>query len=140
MDDALEVPVLGFRVGLDPLLGLLPGVGDLVGATFSGWMVITAARMGAGPATITRMLLNLGLDALFGAVPLLGDFFDIVFKANRRNFRLVQDQVADPGRVARQSRLVVAGAVVGVVGFLAALVVLLWWIAGSVWGLLVNAL
>ena len=83
LDDAVEVPVLGFRVGLDPLLGLLPGAGDVVSATFSGWMVVTAARMGATPATLLRMLGNLGLDLLSGAVPLVGDVFDIAFKANR---------------------------------------------------------
>lgn len=135
MDDALEVPILGFRVGLDPLLGLLPGIGDVVGAIFSGWMVITAARMGAAPATIIRMLLNLALDALLGAVPVLGDLFDVFFKANRRNLRIVQDQVADPRRVARQSRTVVAGAVLGVVGFLGLSMGLVVWLATLVWGL-----
>lgn len=138
MDDAFRVPVLGFRMGLDPLLGLLPGFGDVLGATFSGWMVITAARMGAGPATIVRMLMNLGLDALVGAVPLLGDVFDVAFKANRRNLRIVQDQVVDPERVTRRSRAVVAGAVLGVVAFLAALLGLLGWLTASVWGLLAG--
>lgn len=136
MDDAFRVPILGIRIGLDPLLGLLPGLGDVVGATFSGWMVITAARMGAAPSTIARMLLNLGLDALFGAVPLLGDVFDIAFKANRRNLLIVQDQVVDSERVTRQSRVVVAGAVLGVVGFLVALLGFLGWLASGVWGLL----
>lgn len=138
MDDAVEVPVLGFRIGLDPLLGLLPGIGDVVGATFSGWMVITAARMGAGPPTIIRMLLNLGLDALLGAVPLLGDLFDVAFKANRRNLRIVQEGMEDPERISRQSRAVVAGAVLGVLGLLAALVGLLGWLTAGLWGLMTG--
>jgi hypothetical protein len=114
-DDAFKIPVLGIRVGLDPLLGLLPGAGDVVGATFSGWMVITAARMGASPATLLLMLMNLGLDALVGAVPFLGDLFDIVFKANRRNLKIVQKQVVDPTGMDRRSRLVLTATLVGTV-------------------------
>ena len=109
LDDVVEVPLLGFRVGLDPLLGLLPGAGDVVGATFSGWMVVVAARMGATPATLARMLVNLGLDLLSGAVPLLGDIFDIAFKANRRNLRIVEEQVLDPDGARRRSQALVVG-------------------------------
>ena len=138
MDDAVEVPILGFRVGLDPLLGLLPGAGDVVGATFSGWMVITAARMGAAPATLARMLLNLALDVILGAVPLLGDLFDLTFKANRRNLRIVQDQVVDPDGTRIRSRAVVWGAVLGVVGVIGGLVALLGWAAAGAWGLLAG--
>jgi hypothetical protein len=137
MDDAVEIPILGFRVGIDPLLGLLPGAGDVIGATFSGWMVVTAARMGATPATLLRMLLNLGLDAVAGAVPLLGDVFDIAFKANRRNLKIVQEQVIDPESVHRRSRAVVvatvAGTVAAVVLTIGGMVALFWWLAGAVW-------
>jgi len=137
LDDAVEVPVLGFRVGLDPLLGLLPGAGDVVSATFSGWMVVTAARMGATPATLVRMLANLGLDLLSGAVPLLGDVFDIAFKANRRNLRIVEEQVLDPDGVRRRSRTVVVAAFVGVVAVIVGLLAVIAWAGTVVWGFVV---
>jgi hypothetical protein len=101
-------------------------------------MVITAARMGAAPATLTRMLLNLALDVVLGAVPLLGDLFDLIFKANRRNLRIVQDQVVDPDGTRIRSRAVVWGAVVGVVGVIGSLVALLGWAAAGAWGLLAG--
>ena len=135
MDEAFKIPILGIRVGLDPILGLLPGAGDVVGATLSGWMVITAARMGASPATLLRMLLNLGLDALAGAVPILGDVFDVVFKANRRNLKIVQEQVLDPEGVHRRSRLVltvtVAGTGLAVLGTLVGMGWLMVWVGGA---------
>ena len=137
MDDAIEIPLLRFRVGIDPILGLLPGAGDVAGAIFSGWMVVTAARMGASPATILRMLLNLGLDALAGAVPFLGDLFDVFFKANRRNLKIVQDHVVDPEGVHRRSRRVLIATVVGTVAAviltLGGMVALFWWVASTVW-------
>ena len=133
LDDAVEVPLLRFRVGLDPLLGLLPGVGDVVGAAFSGWMVITAARMGATPSTLARMLANLGLDLLSGALPLLGDAFDIAFKANRRNLRIVEKQVLDPDGTRRRSRALVVGAAASVVGVILALLAVIAWAGRLVW-------
>jgi hypothetical protein len=134
LDDAVEVPLLGFRVGLDPLLGLIPGAGDAVSATFSGWMVVTAARLGATPATLARMIVNLGLDLLLGALPLLGDIFDIAFKANRRNLRIVEKQVLDPHGTRRQSQALVVGAFVAVVGVILALLSLIAWVGSVLFG------
>ena len=138
LDDAVRIPVLGIRIGLDPILGLLPGAGDVVGATLSGWIVVTAARMGATPATLLRMMANLLVDGLLGAVPLLGDLFDIGFKANRRNMKILRAQEDDPEGLRRRSRWMVLGTVAGtVVMVLAALVGLamfLAWAAAKVWG------
>lgn len=127
MDDAVEIPLLGVRVGLDPLLGLLPGAGDILGAAVGGWIVVTAARLGAAPVVVARMLLNVGVDALAGAAPLLGDVFDIAFKANRRNLDILEEHVRDPTATRRRSRVVVWGTIGGVVALLGGLV------AGSVW-------
>jgi hypothetical protein len=134
MDDVVEVPLLRVRVGLDPLLGLLPGAGDVVAAMVSGWMVISAARMGASWPVVARMLLNMGLDALLGTVPVLGDLFDVAFRANRRNLRLVEAHLLDPETTRRGSLAVLGGAVVGVLGLLAALVALLGWVAAGLSG------
>ncbi len=134
LDDAVEVPILGFRVGLDPLLGLLPGAGDVVSATFSGWMVVTAARMGATPTTLLRMLANLGLDLLSGAIPFLGDIFDIAFKANRRNLRIVEEQVLDPDGTRVRSKALVLGTLAAVVGVILTLLAVIAWVGTVVWG------
>jgi hypothetical protein len=114
MDEAVRVPGTPLRIGLDGLLGLIPGVGDLAGGLLSSWFIVAAARLGAPPSVLARMGLNIGLDAVTGAVPLAGDLFDFAWKANRRNLALLERHLAEPDRVRRSSRAVIAAALGGV--------------------------
>jgi hypothetical protein len=95
LDSAWGLPGTRFRFGADSLLGLVPGIGDVITLGLSGYLVMEARRLGAPPAMLRRMALNVGLDAAIGAVPLLGDAFDVFFKANRRNMALLRDHLAD---------------------------------------------
>jgi hypothetical protein len=95
LDSAWSLPGTRFRFGADSLIGLIPGVGDMVTLGLSGYLVMEARRLGAPPAMLRRMAINVGLDAAIGAVPVLGDAFDVVFKANRRNMALLRDHLAD---------------------------------------------
>ncbi|MFC7176250.1 DUF4112 domain-containing protein [Halosegnis marinus] len=90
MDSGFELPVVGVKVGLDPLLGLVPGGGDLAAAVVSLYLVVEAARLGVSVRTLARMVFNVALDAVVGTVPLLGDAFDLVWRANDRNVRLAK--------------------------------------------------
>lgn len=90
MDSNFRVPGLGWRFGLDPLLGLVPGAGDAVSVAVSAYLILQARKLGLPKHVLVRMLGNVGLDALVGLVPLLGDVFDFAFKANRRNLRLME--------------------------------------------------
>lgn len=86
-----SIPIGGrFRVGLDPLLGLIPGLGDWVGAGVSLWMIYEAMRLGLPTAVLARMGVNVAVEAAFGSVPVLGDFFDAAWQANQRNLALVE--------------------------------------------------
>lgn len=105
-DNLVRIPVLGRRIGLDALVGIIPGVGDLAGGALGLYGMITAARLGVGPAVLLRMLLNIGIDTVIGFVPLLGDIFDIGWKSNTRNLALVEAWLADPNRVRRSSATV----------------------------------
>jgi hypothetical protein len=108
LDDIIRIPGTNLRFGIDPLLGLLPGGGDLAGGVLSGYIILAAARLGAPPAVLVRMGGNVLLDALIGTVPLLGDLFDAGWKANRRNARLLEQYAAAPQPVRRRSRVVLA--------------------------------
>ena len=110
-DEAIRIPGLGWQVGLDALIGLIPGVGDLIGTVVAFYPVVEAARIGAGPAILLRMALNVAIDAAVGVVPLIGDLFDVGWKANRRNYDLLERWVAAPAAARRSSRVVVAGTV-----------------------------
>jgi hypothetical protein len=90
LDDGFVVPGTRFRVGFDAVIGLIPGVGDLVMTATSLSLVWLAWQRGVSKAVLGRMLVNLGVDALAGAVPVFGDVFDLVFKANRRNLTLLE--------------------------------------------------
>lgn len=94
MDSSIRLPFVGWRIGLDPLLGLLPGVGDLVGAIVSLWVVFESWRLGASLTALMRMLGNLLLDAIVGAVPLLGDLADFALHTNRRNLAVLAEDLA----------------------------------------------
>jgi hypothetical protein len=88
MDEAIPLPG-GLRVGVDGLVGLLPGVGDLATLAVSLYGITLAARAGASGPLLARMVGNVALDAAVGSIPVLGDIFDVGFKANRRNARLL---------------------------------------------------
>jgi hypothetical protein len=104
-EEAIRIPGLGWRVGLDPIVGLVPGLGDLVGAVVSLYPIVEAFRMGAGSLIVGRMLANVAIDAVVGAVPLLGDLFDLGWKANRRNHDLMIRWLDSPDRARRSTAL-----------------------------------
>ncbi len=91
LDTAFVLPGTNVRFGLDGLLGLVPGIGDIVTTAMSLYIVHEARELGAPGHVIARMLGNVALDGIIGAVPLAGDLFDVMWRANRRNMRLLQD-------------------------------------------------
>lgn len=91
MDSGFRVPILGFKFGLDPILGLIPGVGDALTFSISALLVIGMVRKGASGMLALKMVGNILLDLLVGTIPVLGDVFDLFHKANRRNFELMQE-------------------------------------------------
>lgn len=133
LDTAFRIPGTRIRFGLDPVLGLFPGVGDALAALVGGYIVWTAARAGAPRLVLGRMLMNVAVDAVVGAVPALGTLFDVAFKAHRRNAILLADWAGSPAAVeARQRRLLVALAIVP----LALLAIALAALAFGLWALL----
>ncbi|PMR70089.1 DUF4112 domain-containing protein [Halomonas heilongjiangensis] len=88
MDSSMRLPG-GFRIGVDGLIGLVPVAGDLAAAGVSLYIVAQAAHAGVPARVLARMVLNVALDTLVGAIPVLGDVFDVAFKANLRNARLM---------------------------------------------------
>lgn len=94
LDTRFRLPILGYRFGLDSLIGLIPGVGDAATAAISFYIIFEAARAGAGPLLILRMIYNVVIDAILGSVPVLGDLFDFAFKANLRNANLLREHYA----------------------------------------------
>lgn len=132
LDDLVPIPGTRFRFGADALLGLVPGAGDAVTGAVAGYAIIVAARLGAPPVVLARMVLNVLVDALVGTVPLVGDLFDVGFRANRRNVRLAERYAAEPRRVRRSSRAVVFALLALLASVLVGVFVLLGWLLSGV--------
>lgn len=126
LDDSIPIPGTSYRIGIDPLLGLVPGIGDLLGAVLSSWLLVVAGRLGAPRAVLARMGLNIAADALVGAIPFAGDLFDAGWKANTRNLRLVEGWLERPAPVRRESGAFVAGIAVLTLAAVAAIGFAVW--------------
>ena len=106
----------GFRFGLAGIIGLIPGFGDVVDALVSLYIVHRAIQLGVSRATLARMVLNVGIEGIAGSPPLIGDLFDVAFKANRRNYQILRQHIAEPRRRSRLDMLFLVGtAVLGVI-------------------------
>lgn len=113
LDSVFEIPGIRLRFGIDSILGLLPGVGDTASALASVYILQAATRHGVPRVTVARMTMNIGIDLLIGAVPLIGDLFDVYWKANRKNVELLRRHLAanpiDERKLKRTDGLFVVG-------------------------------
>ena len=133
LDNSIPIPGIGRRIGIDAVIGLVPGFGDAAGSVLSAYIVVQAARLGVPVSVILRMLLNVGVEAIAGAVPILGDLFDAGWKANARNVRLLRAAMDAPGRTRRSSAAVVGGTVLALVVILGGIAVLAVLMIGALW-------
>jgi len=119
LDSSIEIPGTRFTIGLDALIGLIPGLGDVIGVLISGYIVKEAAKLGVPRPTLARMALNVVIEGLAGMIPFAGDVFDAAWKANQRNVRLLEAHLADPRRTTRASWAFVALVAAGLIALIA---------------------
>jgi|SRR5215207_7125389 len=129
LDNSIPLPGTRFRFGVDTVIGLVPGIGDLIGGALSLYILLEAARMGVPRSVLARMGWNVAIDTVVGEVPILGDLFDAGFKANVRNLALLEGVVQAPSETRRANRrfvlLLSAGLLLLIAGTIALAVVLL---------------
>lgn len=134
MDEAFVIPGTRMRLGVDALLGLLPGIGDVIGALLSSWIIAGALRHRVPALVIARMVLNVSIDLLFGAVPVAGDVFDFLYEENMMNMRLLEkhrDRRRPPrstGQIAFVLGAIVAFLVLLALTVVASVIALVLWI------------
>lgn len=135
LDELVGVPGTPIKVGLDPVIGLIPVVGDAVAAGVGAWVIAEAARFGIPRLVLGRMVLNLLLDLGVGAIPILGDVYDLFFRSNTRNLALFRRHALDPDASTRGERAFFAGLLLVIVGILwlafVALGTLIDWLANT---------
>jgi hypothetical protein len=128
LDDLVTVPGTRQRIGVEPVIGLIPGAGDILSAAVGVWLIAEAARFRLPGSVIGRMVLNTLVDLVVGIVPVLGDLFDFAFKSNTRNLALFRQYAADPAASTREHRLILLGAIAVIVGVAWLLLELLAWL------------
>lgn len=107
LDNALPIPGTKYRVGIDPIIGLVPGGGDMAMSLVSSYILVEAARLGLPRSALLRMLWNLVLDTLLGIIPMAGDLVDLAWKANSKNLALIEAHLAKSGKQTKADYLFV---------------------------------
>jgi len=126
LDDKIVLPG-GIRIGFDGLIGLIPGIGDTIGTMLSFYIVTQAARMGASVTTLMRMIGNILLELFVGSIPVFGDFFDFVWKANVRNIALLDRQlnVQPVTGTTPESRIATSAGIIVGIGLVLAIILII---------------
>ncbi|HEX7345362.1 MAG TPA: DUF4112 domain-containing protein [Candidatus Limnocylindrales bacterium] len=116
LDELIEVPGTSIKLGLDPVIGLIPVAGDALSALAGGWVILEASRFGLPRVVLARMVVNLALDLGIGAIPLLGDAYDLLFRSNSRNLELFRKHALDPAASTRGEQALFIGLGLLIVG------------------------
>jgi hypothetical protein len=139
LDTTVKIPGTPFYVGLDPLLGLIPGVGDMLANLIGTVILILAARLQVPQIVIARMSLNLLINGTIGTIPILGDLFSIWFRSHARNAELLRRAATQPHQETQQARIYVACIIVGTVVLLLLAIAAICWIVMKLWAAIVLA-
>lgn len=136
LDNAIAIPGTSYRFGLDPILGVLPGGGDVLTGLMSVYIVFEGARMGLPATTLARMGFNILFDTITGLVPILGDLFDVAWKANSQNVALLEKHVAHPRPSRAADKLFALVVIATLLALVIGMATLSVWIVAQVLGLL----
>jgi hypothetical protein len=131
LDTAIGIPGTKIRFGLDPIIGLVPGLGDVASAVLSGYIVLTGIRLGVSRSVVARMIANVAIDTLVGSVPVVGDLFDASWKSNQKNVALLERHMGVASSTQPRNRLLIVGGVLalvvlGIAGTVATVSVIRW--------------
>ncbi|MGH7216970.1 MAG: DUF4112 domain-containing protein [Nitrospiraceae bacterium] len=133
LDTTVKIPGTPFYVGLDPLLGLIPGLGDMIANLIGTVILILAARLQVPRVVMARMSLNLLINGTIGAIPILGDLFSVWFRSHARNAVLLREAATKPDRSNQGDWLYVAGIIVGTIVLLLLAITAVLWIVVKIW-------
>jgi len=142
LDDWVKIPVVGWRFGLDAVIGLVPNVGDMATSLASFYILVAGVRYGVPKITLLRMAFNMGLDYIVGAIPFLGDAFDFVWKANKQNIDLIRERGTGKGTGTLGDYLFVGLIILALTAILISSILVSWFIMvtvfKSIWDFLLG--
>mgnify|MGYP001464631058 FL=1 len=113
LDNNFIIPGTKYKIGLDPIIGAIPVIGDLIGALLSTYIMYSGIKMGVSRSIVAQMATNIALDFTIGWIPIIGDIFDIIWKANQRNVKLIEESiVVEEKESATANYMIIAGLVI----------------------------
>ncbi len=133
LDSRFTIPGTKIKVGLDPILGLVTGIGDLAGASLSVYFMFYATRLGAKSSVLLRMFMNIMADLIIGSIPILGDLFDVAWKANIRNAKLLEDLEKEPEKLEKESTVFMWVLFTALVLILIGVIIAIGWAVAEIW-------
>ena len=131
LDDFIKIPGTSIRFGLDGIMGLIPGIGDVLGGIASCIIIFAAWIRGVPYVTVARMVANVGIEVVVGSIPILGDAFDIAWRANRRNYALLTGSLYEPRKHTIQSWIFLIALFAGLFFLMLIPMLLLAWLANE---------
>ena len=134
LDDRFTIPGTNIKFGLDPVISLIPGAGDWIAGMISSYFILLGARSDVPPAVLGRMGVNILLDVIIGSIPLLGDAFDVGWKANTKNAKLLEKYQRDADSTERTSKGVLWTVAIVMILLVIALLLLIAWLIGELFG------
>lgn len=137
LDHWFTIPGTKIKVGLDPILGLVTGIGDLAGASLSVYFMFYATRLGAKTSVLLRMFMNIMADMIIGMIPILGDLFDVAWKANLRNAKLLEELQISPEELEKESTVFMWVLFSTLVLILIGVISAIGWVVVKVWDILI---
>jgi Domain of unknown function (DUF4112) len=140
LDDVVRVPGTDQRIGLDPVVGLIPVIGDVIGALVGSWVILEAARFGIPRVALARMVINLLVDLGVGIIPILGIVLDVVSRSNARNLELFRRHALDPDATTAGHWAFLTGLLLVIIGGIWLVVWVMLQIFGAIIAAIVEAL
>ena len=118
LDELTKIPGTNQKIGIDAIIGLIPILGDLIGAVFSTYIMYSGIKMGVSSKVVTKMAANIGIEFIIGSFPIIGDIFDILWKANKRNVELIEEATIENQENYRLNYLIIASLIVLILGLI----------------------
>ena len=112
LDDLIKIPGTNQKIGIDAITGVIPVLGDLIGAVFSSYIMYSGIKMGVSPKIVTKMAMNIAIDFIIGSFPVIGDIFDVLWKANKRNVELIEDATTEKQVNEKLNYLIMASLII----------------------------
>ena len=125
LDETFTIPGTKHKIGIESLIGAIPVIGDLIGGILSTYIMYSGIKMGASPKIITQMAMNIAIDFAIGSVPIVGDLFDFVWKANKKNVKLIEEVSVLNEETNKINYLIVAALIVGLVAIMLAILAII---------------